>query len=90
MSWVSKYNKQYVDEDTFLKRLDIFAKNFEMVSKLMEEEHLGQSFLGDNLLEMHELEMNQFADWTDEEYQQLLSFKPDLSKKPQNSSSETA
>ena len=39
---------------------------------------------------MHELEMNQFADWTDEEYQQLLSFKPDLSKKPQNSSSETA
>ena len=90
MSWVSKYNKQYVDEDTFLKRLDIFAKNFEMVSKLMEEEHQGQSFLGDNLLEMHELEMNQFADWTDEEYQQLLSFKPDLSKKPQNSSSETA
>lgn len=31
MSWVSKYNKQYVDQDTFNKRINIFAKNFETV-----------------------------------------------------------
>lgn len=69
MSWASKYNKQYVDEETFKKRMDIFSKNFEMVQELMSKEHNNQAFLEDNLLEMHELEMNQFADWTDEEYQ---------------------
>ena len=31
-------------------------------------------------VEPHELELNKFADWTDEEYNQLLGFKPDLSK----------
>ena len=50
-------------------RLDIFAKNFELVQNLMEKEHESQGFLDENSLEMHELEMNQFADWTDEEYQ---------------------
>jgi hypothetical protein len=31
MSWASKYNKQYVDQDTFNKRINVFAKNFETV-----------------------------------------------------------
>jgi hypothetical protein len=48
---------------------------------MMEEEHESQQFL-DNTSDLHELEMNQFSDWTDEEYQQLLSYKPDTSVKP--------
>jgi len=74
MSWASRFNKSYADKETFEKRLEIFSQNFQKVKEIMDEEH--GSFMSND--DMHEVEMNQFGDWSDEEYSQMLSFKPDL------------
>jgi len=42
----------------------------------MNEIYSQEFFLTDD---MHSLSLNKFADWTDEEYQQLLGFHPNMS-----------
>lgn len=53
-------------------RLQQFNNNFEQIKKIYEEE----DFMKED--HIHELHLNKFADWTDEEYQAMLGFRPNL------------
>jgi hypothetical protein len=71
MAWNIEYGRSYTDVNEFKTRLAIFNTNKDRI----EELQASQDFLSDDL---HELGLNQFADWSDEEYQAMLMFHPDL------------
>lgn len=80
LEWASVHGKQYEDQAEFSKRFEAFVKNQEALEGHWAQ-HLGA---GAGEMEPHVLELNKFADWTDEEYSALLGFKPDLSKPVRN------
>ena len=65
MGWLQEYGRSYATREEFDRRFTIFKENAEIVSS-----HNG-----------HELALNQFADWSEEEYAALLGYKPEI--KPQ-------
>jgi len=60
---LSEFNRQYKSKDEYDFRFGIFKKNFDLIK---EESKKGYS---------HKLAMNQFGDWTDEEFNQILGMK---------------
>jgi len=62
-TFMTKHNKKYESEE-FFKRFDIFKSNVEVINRINSE---GRSFT---------VGINQFADLTNDEYKQLLSYKP--------------
>jgi C1A family cysteine protease len=80
LDWANKNGKNYEDKEEFAKRFNAFIKTYEALS-----EHNSKNFgINAEETEPHLLELNKFADWTDEEYKSLLGFKPDLSKPIKN------
>lgn len=65
LTWSAKFNKNYQTSEEFESRFSIFLQN-------TEEMYSQEEFLQDG----HELELNKFADWTDDEYSNLLGFSP--------------
>lgn len=69
ISWGAQYNKQYKDADEFKLRLATFLSNVDQLEQIYSE----TEFLSEDL---HEMGLNKFADWTDEEYTAMLGFRP--------------
>lgn len=63
VSFMTQYEKNYMSEDEFNMRREIFNSNVEFINKHNAE---GKSFT---------LGVNKFSDWTDEEYRTLLGYK---------------
>ena len=61
MSFIQTHEREYNDNSEFQKRYQIFLKNQKIV-----ETHDRVSF---------ELKMNQFGDWTDEEFNHIQGLK---------------
>lgn len=59
----NQFNKNYMDEDEYNFRKGIFNKNLQIIN---EHNAKGLSW---------ELGINEFTDWTDEEYKKMLGFK---------------
>lgn len=66
---MSEHNKSYPTVEEFKLRFKTFLSNLKKIQGLKDG----------NV----ELKLNKFADWTDDEYNKMLGFRPDLSK-PQN------
>ena len=56
--------------------------NIKQLEQLEQELHAEQKFASEP--DMHEIELNKFADWSDQEYEALLGFKFDASKEQKN------
>lgn len=70
-SYMTQYGKNYQTEDEYLFRKSIFAANHK---KIEEHNAKGLSWT---------YGVNEYTDWTDEEYQRLLGYKPQF-KNTQN------
>ena len=64
VNYAARYNKAYDVVNEFKSRSELFEQNHKLIS-----EH--NSTKGQNFLFGH----NQFSDWTDEEYQAILTYK---------------
>lgn len=60
---MAKHGKSYATKEEFQFRASIFKKNAEKIAF-------------ENVKNTFELGLNQFADWTHEEYRRILSYKP--------------
>uniref|UniRef100_A0A7S3CIY7 Uncharacterized protein n=1 Tax=Strombidium rassoulzadegani TaxID=1082188 RepID=A0A7S3CIY7_9SPIT len=76
MAWASKYQKSYPTKEEFLRRFKVFLGNIESLGAFIEQARGDEKFIGAPS-GMHELELNKFADLTEEEYKALLGFKYD-------------
>ena len=63
--YVSRFGKSYTSKDEFLQRSALFKASLERV----------MSFNSQNEGRTYWLGLNKFADWTPEEYRQLLGYK---------------
>jgi len=77
LDWISQHEKQYTNQVDFQKRFKIFSHNLESVQKYNEREFEEDESDDED---KHFLELNKFADLTQEEYKKMLGFRPDLSK----------
>ena len=64
-NYVAEYGKSYGTKEEYEFRLNIFAKNFKLIS-----EHNTQN--GDNA---ETLGVNHMSDWSSDEYKKLLGYK---------------
>lgn len=82
MGWMVENGRSYKTKDEFEKRFKIFQSN----AKAIEEFEIARNALQDigNEVTEHEIGLNQFADWTDEEYKSILGFKYDSTKEQTN------
>jgi len=75
MQWLNYYGKSYPTHDEF----DLRFKNFQATMKAMQEFEIARNALkgiGEEISE-HEIELNRFADWSQEEYLSILGYKFD-------------
>ena len=75
--YLSKFNKHYGERGEYLKRLKVFEEN----KKIVEEHNSNpeKSFV---------LALNNFADWTKEEFEKLLTYRPEIQDGPSNDGTE--
>jgi C1A family cysteine protease len=64
VSYVAKYGKLYKSMDEYLMRSEIFKSNVKFINEHNAEGH------------SYTLGINEFSDWTDEEYNKLLGYRP--------------
>ena len=68
MSYIAKFNKNYASQEEYNFRKGLFAEQLKVIEKHNAKE---SSFT---------LGINEFSDWTLDEYKRLLGYKPHLSK----------
>jgi C1A family cysteine protease len=66
MNFLAHHNRSYGTREEYTFRLNIFAQKTKVIA-----EHNSQNSADND----HQLEVNQFADWTEHEYKKLLGFK---------------
>jgi type II secretory pathway pseudopilin PulG len=64
-SFVARHGKSYATKEEYLHRLQLYLKSYEIITH--------HNTYGDP---SYTLGLNHFSDWTDEEYQRLLGYKP--------------
>lgn len=82
LAWLNEYGKSYPNQDEFDQRF----KNFQANIKAIEEFDIARNALkniGQEITE-HELGLNQFADWSNEQYKSILGFKFDPTREQKN------
>ena len=65
MEFCTRYGRNHLTRQEMDKRFDIFAKNLRKINEVNASNS-----------HTHQLGVNEFADWTDEEYQALLGHSP--------------
>ena len=75
MQWLHDFGKSYPNHDVF----DMRFKNFQINVRAMQEFEIARNALKDigEEISEHEIELNRFADWSQEEYLSILGFKFD-------------
>lgn len=79
MDWMSYYGRSYADKEEFDKRFE----NFKATVQAVDDYKVARDALRaiNNDVPDHEVEVNQLADLSLEEYNSMLGFKPDVNKK---------
>lgn len=68
MNFASRFNRQYQSNSEFAERKGIFKQNWDKIKEINTNKEFGPHV---------ELDINQFADMTDNEFQEkMLGFKP--------------
>jgi C1A family cysteine protease len=73
LTWTAVHKKSYQTKEEFKKRLSIYTKNANFIREYMNTNEAGE-------VAPVELELNKFADLTDEEYQVMLGYKKDTTQ----------
>ena len=73
MTWTAIHKKSYQTKSEFSKRLSIYTKNANFIREYMLTNEADE-------VAPVQLELNKFADLTDEEYKVMLGYKKDTSQ----------
>ena len=78
LEWMNQHGKSYETTAEFENRFKIFKANSKAIADFDIARHALKN-IGEEITE-HSLELNKFADWSEQEYRAMLAFRPALDK----------